>query len=322
MKAIRVHEYGGPEVMTWEEIPEPQPGAADAVVRTEAVGLNFIDVYHRTGLYKGNLPFTPGMEAAGRVVAVGAQVTDVRVGDRVAYAMQQGSYAEMAVVPAWKLVPLPESVASDVGAATMLQGMTAHYLSHSTFPLKAGQCALIHAGAGGVGLILVQIAKILGATVFATAGTPSKADLAKQAGADHVILYGETDFEAEVKRINGGKGVHVVYDSVGLATWEKSMNCLLPRGYLVLFGNASGPVPPIDPLMLNTKGSLFMTRPSLAAYSATRHELLWRTSDLFGWIGSGRLNVRIGHRFPLTDVGKAHQELEARRTTGKVILIP
>jgi NADPH2:quinone reductase len=323
MKAIRVHRTGGPEVLTYEEIPMPVAGGTDAIVKIEAIGVNFIDVYFRSGLYKApSLPFTPGMEAAGTVTSVGSDVRDLRVGDRVAYAMNMGSYAEYATVPAWKLVPLPEGVHFKQGAATMLQGMTAHYLTHSTFPLKSGHTALIHAGAGGVGLLLTQIARKIGARVITTVGNEAKADLSKAAGAHHVILYTKQDFEKEVKQITEGKGVEVVYDSVGATTFDKSLNCLKPRGYMVLFGQSSGPVPPLDPGQLAAKGSLFLTRPSLAQYAANRDELLWRSGDLFKWIAAGELKLRIDHTLSLADAGEAHQELEGRRTTGKVLLIP
>ena len=323
MRAIRVHRTGGPEVLTYEEVPMPVAGEADAVVKIEAIGVNFIDVYFRSGLYKApGLPFTPGMEAAGTVTRVGSDVRDLRVGDRVAYAMNMGSYAEYAQVPGWKLVPLPAGVDFKQGAATMLQGMTAHYLTHSTFPLKSGQTALIHAGAGGVGLLLTQIARKIGARVITTVGSEAKADLSKGAGANHVILYTKQDFEKEVRHITEGQGVEVVYDSVGATTFDKSLNCLKPRGYMVLFGQSSGPVPPLDPGQLAAKGSLFLTRPSLAQYAANRDELLWRSGDLFKWIAAGVLKLKIDHTFSLADAAKAHQGLEGRGTTGKVLLMP
>lgn len=320
MKAIRVHDYGGPEVLRYEDVPVPQPGPKEAVVKTEAIGVNFIDVYHRTGFYKMNTPFTPGMEAAGTISAVGPDVSEVRVGDRVAWAMTPGSYAEYVLVQSWKLVKLPGSVDAKAGAATMLQGMTAHYLAHSSFPLKRGDSALVHAAAGGVGLLLIQVAKKLGATVYGTVSTEAKAQLARQAGADEVILYTEKDFEAEMKRFTNGRGVNVVYDSVGKTTFEKSLNCLQPRGYLVLYGQSSGGVPPFDPGILAAKGSLFLTRPGLAHYAATREELLSRTRDLFGWIASGELKLRIERTFPLSDAAEAHRALEGRKTAGKVLL--
>src|SRR5262245_36702826 len=323
MKAIRVHKTGGPEVLLIEGVPVPQPGPTEALVRIEAIGVNFIDVYFRSGLYKApGLPFTPGMEAAGTVTSVGSDVSDLRVGDRVAYAMNMGSYAEYATVPAWKLVPLPAGVDFKQGAATMLQGMTAHYLTHSTFPLKSGHTTLIHAGAGGVGLLLTQIARKIGARVITTVGSEAKADLSRAAGAHHVILYTRQDFETEVKQITESKGVDVVYDSVGATTFDKSLNCLKPRGYMVLFGQSSGPVAPLDPGQLAAKGSLFLTRPSLAQYAANRDELLWRSGDLFKWIASGELRLRIDHTFHLAEAGKPHQGPGGSRRTGTVEINP
>ena len=322
MKAVRVHQNGGPEVLRYEEIPVPEPGAGEARVKIEAVGLNYIDIYQRTGLYPLKVPFTLGMEGAGIVDAVGPNVTEVKEGDRVAYSMHLGSYAEYAVVPAWKLVPLPRSVDSQSAAAVMLQGMTAHYLTRSTYPLKKGETALVHAAAGGVGLLLIQVAKRTGATVFGTVSTEEKAKLAREAGADEVILYTQTDFLTEVKRLTNGAGVHVVYDSVGKDTFEKSLDCLRPRGYLVLFGNSSGPVPPFDLGRLAAKGSLFVTRPTLIHYASNREELLQRSGDLFKWIANGELKLRIDKTFALKDAAEAHRQLEARKTTGKVLLIP
>ena len=323
MKAIRIHSYGGPEVLKWEEVPAPEPGAGEAIVKVAAAGLNFIDVYYRTGQYKAPaMPFIQGMEASGTVTAVGSGVTEVKIGDRVAYAMSLGAFAEYAAVASWKLVKLPESVDMKDGAAIMLQGLTAHYLSHSTFPLKPGHIALIHAGAGGVGLLLTQIARKLGAIVYATVGNETKGELSRAAGANEVILYSKQNFEAEAKRLTGGRGVDVVYDSVGAATFENSLNCLKPRGYMVLFGQSSGTVPLFDLNRLAQKGSLFITRPSLNAHAATRDELLWRTSDLFQRIGAGELKLRIGHTFPLGDAAKAQEALENRKTTGKVLLVP
>ncbi len=322
MKAIRVHQYGGPEVLKYEEVPLPEPGAGEARVKIEAIGLNYIDIYQRTGLYPLKSPFTLGMEGAGVVDAVGANVTEIRKGDRVAYAMVLGSYADYAVVPAWKLVPLPQNLDTRSAAAVMLQGMTAHYLTHSTYPVKKGDIALIHAAAGGVGLLLIQIAKRLGATTFGTVSTEEKARLAREAGADEVILYTQTDFGAEAKRLTNGQGVHVVYDSVGQSTFEKGLNCLRPRGYLVLFGQSSGPVPPFDLGSLAGKGSLFVTRPSLAHYASDREELLKRAGDLFKWLSAGELKLRIDKTISLAEAADAHRQLEGRKTTGKVLLIP
>jgi NADPH2:quinone reductase len=322
MKAIRVHEYGGPEALRYEETTPPEPGPGQVRVTIEAAGLNFIDVYHRTGRYPGELPMTPGMEGAGLVEALGPGVTEVRVGDRVVYAMERGAYAEEAVVPAWKLAPIPDGVEIRLAAAVILQGMTAHYLTHSTYPLHPGDTALVHAAAGGVGQLLVQVAKLLGARVIGTVSTEEKARLAMEAGADAIILYTQADFEAETKRLTDGVGVDVVYDSVGQTTFDKSLNCLRPRGYLVLYGASSGPVPPLDPLVLTGKGSLFLTRPSLGHYTADRPEMLGRMSDLFGWIKSGDLKVRIDQTYPLADAAEAHRYLEGRQTKGKVLLIP
>lgn len=322
MKAIRVHACGGPEVLALRDCPEPEPGEGQALVRVEAVGVNFIDIYQRMGAYKLPLPFTPGNEAAGIVVKVGPGVTEVAIGDRVAYAGTIGSYAERAVVPAWRLVRIPEAIDSKTAAAVMLQGMTAHYLAHATYPLKPGDACLVHAAAGGVGLLLVQVAKRRGARVIGTVSTAAKADLARKAGADDVILYAEQDFEAETRRLTGGAGVQVVYDSVGKATFEKSLSCLAGRGCLVLYGQASGPVPPFDPQVLNSKGGLYLTRPSLVHYTATRTELLERANDILGWTARGELKVRIGAEFPLAGAAEAHRQLAARLTTGKVVLIP
>jgi NADPH2:quinone reductase len=322
MKAIRVHQYGGAEILKYEEVPVPEPGAGEARVKIEAIGLNYIDVYQRTGLYQLKLPFTLGMEAAGVVDAVGGNVTEVKVGDRVAYSMISGAYAEYAVVPSSRLVPVPKNIESRSAAATMLQGKTAHYLTHSTYPLKTGDTALVHAAAGGVGLFLVQIAKRRGATVFGTVSTDEKARLAREAGADEIILYTEKDFVAEVKRLTNGRGLNVVYDSVGQSTFEKGLDCLRPRGYMVLFGASSGPVPPFNLGTLAAKGSLFVTRPTLAHYAITREELLQRANDLFNWIAAGQLKLRIDKTFPLAEAAEAHRQLEGRKTTGKVLLIP
>ena len=322
MKAVRVYQPGGPEVLRYEEVATPDPGQGEALVEIEVAGVNFIDTYHREGLYKLDLPFTAGVEAAGTVRSVGAGVGEVKPGDRVAYALSVGSYAEAAVVPSWKLVPLPSEVDFQAGAAAMVQGMTAHYLAHGSYPLRAGQTALVHAAAGGVGLLLVQIAKMRGARVIGTVSSQVKAELVRQAGADATIIYTDTDFQEEVKRRTGGKGVEVVYDSVGKTTLEKSLDCLSPRGYLVLFGQSSGPALPLDPQVLNDKGSLFLTRPSLAHYASTRQELLSRANDVLGWISSGKLKIRIGETFSLAEAARAHQALQGRQTTGKVLLIP
>ncbi|HLG55956.1 MAG TPA: quinone oxidoreductase [Vicinamibacterales bacterium] len=321
MKAVRVHAFGGPEVLQYEDVDVPRPGAGEAVVKIAASGLNYLDVQYRTGRLKvPALPFVIGAEASGVVTEIGTDVTEVRVGDRVGYAMALGSYAEYAVVPAWKLVPLPPGLDMQVAAGAMLQGLTAHYLTHSTFPLKAGDTALVHAAAGGVGSVVTQVARLLGARVIATAGTDAKGELARQAGAHDVIIYSKQDFEAEVRRLTDGRGVDVVYDSVGKDTFDRSLNCLRPRGMLALFGFSSGMVPPFDPATLGTKGSLFLTRPGLLQYMATRDELLTRAKAIFEWLASGALKIRIGHVFPMADAAAAHRELEARRTTGKVLL--
>jgi NADPH2:quinone reductase len=322
MKAIRVHETGGPEKLVYEEVPAPAPGPGQARIKLHAIGVNFIDIYHRTGLYKTALPFIPGMEAAGVVDAVGENVTGVSRGERVAYAMSLGAYAEYALVNSWQLVTLPEKIDFPAGAAAMLQGMTAHYLTHATYPLQRGQTALVHAAAGGVGLLLIQIAKMIGARIIGTVSTEEKEALARAAGADHVIRYDIRDFEAEVKNITQGRGVDVVYDSVGRATFDKSMNCLKRRGMMVLFGQSSGPVPPVDLTILNAKGSVYVTRPSLAHYSATQEEIDWRAGDILEWVAEGRLTLRIDHSFPLQEAARAHQALEGRQTKGKILLFP
>lgn len=322
MKAVRVHNYGGPEVLSCEEVEVPEPKAGEVRVKIEAIGLNYIDIYQRTGLYPLQTPLTLGMEGAGVVDAVGDGVTEVKSGDRVAYAMVLGSYAEYAIVPAWKLAPVPANVDATSAAALMLQGMTAHYLTRSTYPLHKGETALIHAAAGGVGLLLIQFAKDLGATVIGTVSTEAKAKLAKEAGADHIILYTQTDFATEVKKLTNQGGVQVVYDSVGQTTFHKSLDCLRPRGYLVLFGQSSGPVPPFDLGVLAAKGSLFLTRPTLLHYAMDRNELLNRTRDLFNWTASGKLRLRIDRTFPLAEAAEAHRQLAGRKTAGKVLLIP
>jgi NADPH2:quinone reductase len=308
--------------MKLEELPTPQPGPGQALVRIEAAGVNFIDVYQRTGAYKNPLPYSLGLEGAGVVEAVGAGVTTVRTGDRAAWTGVPGSYATHNVVPADRLVALPAGVDARAGASAMLQGMTAHYLAHSTYPLKSGDACLIHAAAGGVGLLLCQMARRAGARVIGTVSTEEKAKLAREAGAQDVILYTGQDFEAEVKRLTGGKGLQVVYDSVGRDTFEKGFNCLASRGYMVLYGASSGPVAPLDPQVLNAKGSLFLTRPSLFHYIATRDDLVRRAGDVLGWIQKGELKLRIGATFPLAEAAQAHRDLEGRRTTGKVLLIP
>ena len=322
MKAILVKHLGGPEVMEVAELPVPQPKANEAVVKLAASGVNFVDVYFREGRYKTSLPFTPGQEGAGVVTAVGAEATSLKVGDRVAWTGVQGAYSEYAVVPADRLVPVPQSVSDRDAAGSMLQGMTAHYLSHDTYPLKQGQTALIHAAAGGVGLLLVQMAHNIGVRVIATVSTEEKAKLARAAGAHEVILYAQDDFEAETKRLTGGKGVDVVYDSVGKTTFEKGLNILRPRGMMVLFGGSSGAVPPFDLITLSQKGSLYVTRPSLTNYIATRDDLVARSGAVFGMLASGKLSLRIEHIYPLAEAEQAHRELEGRKTTGKLMLIP
>ena len=320
MTAVRVHEPGGPEALRVEQVPVPRPGPGEALVRIDAAGVNFIEVYQRSGLYKVPLPATLGGEGAGEVVEVGAGVEEVRAGDRVAFAAGFGAYAEYAAVPAAKLVPLPAGVSARLGAAVMLQGMTAHYLATSTCPLRAGQRCLVHAAAGGVGLLLVQIAKMRGAQVIATVGSDEKAELARGAGADKVIVYTRDDVAAEVRRLTDGRGVQVIYDSVGKSTFLPGLDVLAPRGMMVLFGQSSGPVEPIDPQLLSQKGSLFLTRPTLGHYVATREELLRRGNDLFAWMAADQLSVRIGAEYALADAVEAHRALESRRTTGKVLL--
>ena len=319
MKAIYIEQPGGIDALKYGEQPRPEPKAGEVLVKLSAAGVNFIDTYHRSGLYKLPLPAIIGSEGAGRVERVGEGVTTLQPGDRVAYAMARGSYAEYAVVPASLLVRIPEGVEDRQAAAIMLQGMTAHYLAHSVFPLGIGHTALVHAAAGGTGRLLVQMATMLGARVIATAGTEAKAELARSAGASDVILYDREDWVAEVRRLTGGKGVDVVYDSVGQATFFKGLDCLKVRGMMVFFGQSSGPVLQLDPLLLSTKGSLYLTRPTLASY-VTREEIEWRTQDLFGWIASGKLDLRIDKEFPLAEAAAAHRYLEGRQTTGKLIL--
>ncbi|MGE5819955.1 MAG: quinone oxidoreductase family protein [Deltaproteobacteria bacterium] len=329
MKAVRVHELGGPEVLTYEEVSDPVPQANEALVRIEAAGVNYLDVYYRSGFHWGGhrgrpLPYIPGAEAAGTVVALGANVTGLSVGDRVAYGISNGcgSYAEIFAVPTWHLYKLPDSIDYETAAAAMLQGMTAHYLTHSTYNVKPSDTVLVHAAAGGTGLLLVQLAKMRGARVFGTVSSAEKAALAKQAGADATINYVHYDFVAEVRRLTGGAGVNVVYDSVGKATYEKSLDSLAPLGMLVIFGQASGPVPPFDTAILNAKGSLSLARPSLTHNVTSHADVERRAGDLFRWIEAGNLKVKIGKRFNLADAAEAHRALESRKTFGKILLIP
>jgi NADPH2:quinone reductase len=323
MKAVRVNAHGGPEVLSYEDVAVPEPGEGQARVRLAASGVNFIDVYQRTGVYPQDLPFTLGLEGAGEVEAVGEGVEEITPGDYVAFAGVPGAYAEYIVAPTETLVPFNVTlVEARMAAAVMLQGMTAHYLTHSTFPIEEGQSVLLHAAAGGVGLLLIQLAKMRGATVIGTVSTEEKAQLAKNAGVDEVILYTEQDFVEETERITDGEGVHVVYDSVGKDTFDGGLDCLRPRGYMVLFGQSSGPVPPLDLQILNQKGGLYVTRPALAQYTATREELLWRAESLFSWIGQGNLSVHIGGTYRLSEADQAHRDLEGRKTTGKLILMP
>jgi len=322
MQAIRVHRTGGPEVLRYEQVEQPVPGPGQALVQVHAAGLNYIEVYQRTGLYQVALPFTPGSEAGGRVVEIGPGVSEVKVGDQVASQSFAGSYAEFSLAWADRLIVLPAGIPPRLAAGVMLQGMTAHYLACSTFPLAAGHTCLVHAAAGGTGQLLCQIAHLRGARVIGTVSTEAKAALARSAGADEVILYTQQDFQVETRRLTDGAGVHVVYDSVGRTTFTKSLNCLAPRGMLVLYGQSSGPVDPVDPQILNTKGSLYLTRPTLANYVGTRSELLERASAVLGWVANGSLKVTIGREFPLPAAAEAHVELEGRRTTGKVLLIP
>lgn len=322
MRAIMVRKVGGPEALELADVPLPEPKAGEALVAIKAIGVNFIDVYFREGRYPAPPPFIVGQEAAGIVAKVGSGVTSVKPGDRVAYTGVQGSYAEYATLDAERLVALPESLDFEQAAAAMLQGMTAHYLVHDSYRLRAGDTALIHAAAGGVGLLLVQMAKNLGARVIGTVGSEDKAALARAAGADEVIVYATHDFTAETKRLTGGRGVHVVYDGVGKSTFDRDLDVLRPRGYLVLFGGASGPVPPFDPMLLSRKGSLFLTRPSLHHYIATREELVERAGAVLSDIAAGRVKLRISQTYRLSEAAKAHRDLEGRKTTGKVLLIP
>ena len=322
MKAVRIQTPGGPEAMKYEDAPQPTPQAGEALVKVDAAGINYIDVYFRTGLYKANLPLTIGMEAGGTVTAVGANVTEVKVGDKVAYTGVPGAYAEYAVVPAARLVTLPAGLSTKQGAAMMLQGMTAHYLATSTYPLKPGDTCLVHAAAGGVGLLLCQMAKMRGARVIGTVSTDEKAKLAREAGADETILYTKQDFVAEVKRLTNGKGLNVVYDAVGKDTFDRGFDCLLPRGMMVLYGQSSGPVGPFDLQVLNAKGSIFVTRPSLNHHIITRDELLQRAGEIGGWIRDGKLKLRMEFEYPMKDAAEAHRALEGRKTTGKILLVP
>jgi NADPH2:quinone reductase len=322
MRAARIQKHGGPDVVSIETIPVPQPAANECLVKVEAAGVNFIDVYKRLGQYSIPLPTTPGEEGAGTIVSVGENVKELRAGDRVAWATPAGAYAEYAVVRADRLVPIPHEVTTQRAAALMLQGMTAHYLTHSTFQLREGHRCLAHAAAGGVGLLLVQIAKKCGAFVIGTVGSEEKATLAREAGADEVIIYTKQDFVAETKRITAGKGVHVVYDSVGKSTFAPGLEVISPRGMMVLFGQSSGPAAPLNPQELNSRGSLFLTRPKLADYTATRDELLWRAGELFDWVSRGELSVRIDSTYPLDALTDAHAALEGRRTSGKVLILP
>jgi NADPH:quinone reductase len=322
MRAIRLHNTGDPDVLRLDDIPLPEPGPNEVRVKLEAIGLNFIDVYRRSGQYKLQLPAILGSEAAGVVDAVGSAVTELRPGDRVGGAAIPNAYAEYAIAPAAQLVAIPAGIAMPEATAALLQGMTAHYLALSTFPLRAGQTALVHAAGGGVGALLTQIAARQGARVLATASTEEKAQIARECGASDVIFYTQTDFAAETRRLTGGAGVDVVYDSVGKTTFDQSLDCLRPRGYLVLFGQSSGAVPPLDPQVLNAKGSLFLTRPTLGNYMQDRAELLWRANDLFGWIQQGTLKIRVDRTFPLAEAATAHRYLESRAARGKVLLIP
>lgn len=322
MKAVFVTEFGGVDKLRYEDLPAPAPGEGQALVRIHAIGVNFIDIYHRTGLYPAPPPVVLGMEAAGVVEQVAPGVTEVQPGDRVAWAMHRGAYAEYAAVPAWLLVPLPPELDFQAAAASLLQGMTAHYLTHSTYPLREGETCLVHAAAGGTGRWIVAAAKMRGARVIGTTSTPEKAQIAREAGCDEVILYREQDFESEIRRLTDGRGVDVVYDSVGAATWEKSLNCLRARGMMVSFGNASGPVPAFQPLVLSQKGSLFLTRPTLMHYCATRDELLWRAGDVLRWVLEGRFRLRIERVYRLADAAQAHLDLASRKTAGKLLLAP
>ena len=322
MKAVRFHTNGGPEVLKYEDVDTPKPNHDEALIKLEAIGVNYIDIYQRSGQYATPLPTTAGGEGSGTVVEVGSEVSEVAVGELVAYTGPLGAYAEYAVVPAWRLVKLPTSINPSTAAALMLQGMTAHYLTHTTYPLKKGDTCLIHAAAGGVGLLLIQMAKKLGAQVIGTVSTKEKAQLAHSVGADETIIYTQNDFEKEVLRITDGQRIEVVYDSVGKSTFDQSINCLAPRGCLVLYGQASGPVPNIDPQILNSKGSLFLTRPSLGHHTLNRSEILGRANTIFEWVSKGDLSVRVHASLPLNEAAEAHRLLASRTTTGKIVLVP
>jgi len=322
MKAIQIQSTGGPEALRLIDLPIPQPGPGQVLIRIEATGVNFIEIYFRKGVYKASFPMIPGSEAAGTVEELGPGVNGFKAGDAVASTSVIGSYAEYALVPAAQLVKVPEGLSLECASAILLQGMTAHYLAYSTYPLKKDDTALVHAGAGGVGLLLTQIAVRIGARVITTVSTKEKAALSLEAGASDVILYTEQDFETEVKRLTGGKGVDVVYDGVGKSTFDGSLNCLHPRGMMVLFGASSGPVPPFDPSLLNSKGSLYLTRPTLWHYIATRAELDWRAGEVLGWVANGELKIRTEHTYPLADAARAQIDLEERKTTGKILLVP
>lgn len=322
MQAIQITQTGGAEVLTLHELPSPTPGPGEALIRIEACGVNFIDIYLREGRYPSPLPFVPGMEAAGVVAALGPGVSEFKVGSRVAWCSVPGTYAQFAVAPVTRLIAIPDGVTSQQAAAAMLQGMTAHYLAYSSYAIQHGDAVLIHAGAGGVGLLLIQMAKRLGARVFTTVSTEEKAALARAAGADEAILYSREDFAAKVRELTNGVGLPVVYDSVGKTTFDGSLACLRPRGTIVLFGGASGAVPPFDLIQLSTRGSLYITRPTLKDYTATREELVHRAGDVLGWVADGSLKLRLEHNYPLADAAQAHRDLEERKTTGKILLIP
>jgi NADPH2:quinone reductase len=322
MRAIQVNTYGGPDALRLVDVDASQPGPGQVLVDVAASGVNYMDTYQRSGLYQVPLPLRLGVEGAGAVAALGEGVTDLAVGDRVAWVAAQGSYAERVVLDAARAIPVPEGVADDVAAAVPLQGLTAHYLVSSTYPVQAGDTVIVHAAAGGVGLLLTQMVKLRGGRVIATVSTDEKAALARHAGADEVVRYDQVDFAAEARRLTDGAGVAAVYDGVGQTTFDASLSALRPRGMMVLYGGSSGPVPPLDPQRLNAGGSLFLTRPSLVHYTATRAELLERSRDVFGWIAAGKLDVRIGGRYPLADAAKAHGDLQGRRTTGKLLLVP